>query len=233
MKEKKIEEQYKKWALSYEDDKLRMFERSGINYEDFMKSFIKLCELKPDIRILDVGAGTGLTSLALAKKISNNFKIIALEPVDEMIAIAKKNIKEQGFENFIITEKGNGENIPFSDSSFDLIISSFAIRHMKVEKALNEFKRVIKNNGRLVIADICAPDKWRTKIGKIIGFIFQKIIRRKYKGEKSSKVLTVQEWNGLLENLGLQCKEILEFPGKRDPNWELKRVILSIEKVRE
>jgi len=233
MKDDNIEEQYKEWASSYEDDKLKIFEKSGLNYEDFMNYFIDLCDLKPDIRILDVGAGTGLTSLALAKEMSYNFGIIALEPVDEMIAIAKNNIDKQGFQKHISIKKGNGENIPYDNNSFDLVVSTFAIRHMSIEKALKEFKRVIKNNGRIVIADICAPDKWRTILGKFIRFIFQKIIRRKYKGEDKSKVLTMNEWNELLENLGLKGKEVLEFSGKRDPNWELKRVILSIEKVRE
>ncbi len=230
-KEEIIKEQYKEWAPSYEQDKIKIFEKSGVSYEEFMKKFEEVCELQPNINILDVGAGTGLTSIALAKKISGIFKIVALEPIDEMIAILEKNIEKQGFKDYISIKKGNGENIPFDNNSFDLIVSTFSIRHMKIEKALNEFKRVMKDNGRLVLADICAPEKWRTTIGKIFGFLSQALIKRKYKGEKESKIFTTQEWKELLKRLGLKYKEITEYYGKRDANWELKRVILSIQKI--
>ena len=43
MKNKKIEEQYEEWASSYEYDKIEMFKKINISYEEFMKIFIELC----------------------------------------------------------------------------------------------------------------------------------------------------------------------------------------------
>lgn len=230
MKDKKIEEQYINWAATYDEDKVKLFEKSGIDYNEFMNSFIKVCELKPRMKILDVGAGTGLTSISLAKTLSGNCSILTLEPVDEMIEKAKINISMEDLENIISIKKGTGENIPNKNQIYDLITCTFAIRHMEIENALSEFKRVLKNDGKIVIAEICAPEKWRTLFGKIMAFFMQRIISRKYKGETKSKVITVQEWIELLEKLELSIDKVIEFPGRRDPQWELKRVLISIKK---
>jgi len=225
-----VEKQYKKWAETYEEDKVKLIEKYGTSYEEFMNSFLTLCELKPNMVILDVGAGTGLTSIAIAKALSGECRIQAIEPVDEMIEKAKMNIQREGFDKCIHIEKGRGESLPYNNGEFDLITCTFAIRHMEIERALKEFKRVLKTNGKVVIADICAPEKWRSTLGRIITPVMQFIISRKYKGEIKSKVLTVEEWKTIIEKSGLRVDKIIEFPGKRDPEWELKRIIISIRK---
>jgi len=230
MKDKNIEEQYRKWAETYDIDKIRLIEKQGTNYEEFMSTFINLCELKHGMHILDVGAGTGLTSIAIAKTLSCNCKIIAIEPVDEMIEKAKKNIRQERIEGCISIKRGVGESIPCEGEEFDLITCTFAIRHMDIEKAISEFRRTLKPGGKIVIADICAPEKWRSPLGKMITPLMQFIISRKYKGEMKSKVLTVAEWKALIEKSGLKINDIVEFPGKREPEWEIKRVIISIKK---
>ena len=49
------------------------------------------------------------------------------------------------------------------------------------------------------------------------------MISRKYKGEMKSKVLTVEEWKTLIGHLDLKIVDILEFPGRREPESEIKK----------
>jgi FkbM family methyltransferase len=228
----KVKIQYSKWAETYEEDKIELFKKNGIDYDEFMNKFLECCELKPNIDILDIGIGTGLTSIFLAKKMNNKCKITGIEPSEEMIKIAKSNLKKEELEDVINIKKGLGEEIPFDDGSFDLTVSTFALRHMEIEKALNEMKRVLKNKGRAVIADICAPEKWRTGFGKIISFVAKYIIsgKKKHKGESKSRVLTVKEWKGLFDEFEFKLNRILEFSSKKDPEWKPKRVIFSVTK---
>ncbi len=231
MENEKTKEQYTKWASTYDKDKVTLFEDAGIDYHKFMDSFIKCCDLKPGMNVLDVGAGTGLTSMFIAKALSKECTILGVEPVDEMIEKARSNITEESLHDVITMEKGIGEDIPCKDEQFDLVTCTFAIRHMDSEKALLEFERVLKPGGRIVIADICAPEKWRTFFGKIfVGGIMRVITAQKYKGEARSTLLTTHEWEALLEKTGLTLLELQEFCGKKDPEWELKRIILSAQK---
>lgn len=230
MKEKKVSKQYKIWAESYDYDKVKLFEKAEVDYYEFMTSFIEICALKPGMKILDVGAGTGLTSIFLARALSGNFRILAIEPSGEMLERAKSNIEKEGLRDIILIVKAKGEDIPFEDECYDLITSTFAIRHMEVEKALTEFKRVLKPEGKIVIADIAAPEKWRTLGGRIFSSLITLFLslKGKYKGEAESKVLTVAEWKDLIGRMGLIIVQLKEFPGKKDPEWALKRVMLSL-----
>jgi len=224
--------QYSEWAKTYERDKIELFERDGVDYEEFMNKFLEFCELKPNFKILDIGIGTGLTSIFLAQKLDNKCYIIGIEPSEEMIKIAENNLKDKNIDKEIIVQKGRGEELPFNEAFFDLVVSTFAIRHMNIEQVLKEIKKVLKHYGKVVIADICAPEKWRSGFGKCISIISKYIIIRKtkYKSESKSCVLTVKEWEELFSKLGFKIERIKEFLNKNAPEWKPKRVIFSLKK---
>jgi ubiquinone/menaquinone biosynthesis C-methylase UbiE len=229
--EGKVNEQYTSWAATYDRDKVEIFAQAGYSYEEFMVRFLQFCNLKAGMNILDVGTGTGLTAISVAKAILGNCKILGIEPIDAMIEKAKSNIKNEGLQDIILIKKASAENVPSEDHVYDLVTCTFAIRHTDIGKALAEFIRVLKPKGRIVIADIYAPEKWRSVLGKLIAPIFQFAFRfRKYKAETKSNVLTINEWRTLLGRLGLTVIDIVEFPGKKDPQWEIGRAIIAIEK---
>jgi len=95
--------------------------------------------------ILDLGCGTGRLSSKLAKKAK---KIIAIDNSKNMIRLAKaKKIPNAKFIH------SNMEKLPFKKSSFDIIISSLSIEHIKdFEKVLKEIKRVLKTNGKFIFS---------------------------------------------------------------------------------
>jgi len=229
--ESRVNEQYASWAATYDRDKVEMFAQAGYSYEEFMVRFLKLCWLRAGMNILDVGTGTGLTAISVAKALSGDCRVLGIEPIDAMIEKAKSNIKNEELQGVILTNKALAENVPSEDCVYDLVTCTFAIRHTNIKKALVEFVRVLKPNGRIVIADIYAPERWRSVFGKLMAPVFQFAFRfRKYKAETKSKVLTISEWRTLLVELGLTIIDIVEFPGKKDHQWEIGRAIIAIEK---
>jgi ubiquinone/menaquinone biosynthesis C-methylase UbiE len=229
--EGKVNEQYTSWAATYDRDKVEMFAQAGYSYEEFMVRFLQFCNLRAGMNILDVGSGTGLTAISIAKALLGNCRILGIEPIDAMIEKAQFNIKNEELQDVILINKASAENVPGEDRVYDLVTCTFAIRHTNIKKAVIEFVRVLKPKGRIVIADIYAPEKWRSVLGKLMAPVFQFAFRfRKYKAETKSNVLTINEWRTLLGELGLNVIDILEFPGKKDPQWEIGRAIIAIEK---
>jgi ubiquinone/menaquinone biosynthesis C-methylase UbiE len=227
----RVNEQYSSWAATYDRDKVEMFAQAGYSYEEFMVRFLKLCGLRAGMNILDVGTGTGLTAVSLAKDLSGDCRILGIEPIDTMIEKAQSNIRNEELQDIILINKASAENLPSEDRVYDLVTCTFTMRHTDIRKALVEFARVLKPNGRIVITDIYAPEGWRSVPGKLVAPIFQFAFRfRKYKAETKSKVLTINEWRTLLGGLGLTVNDIVEFPGKKDPQWEIGRAIIAIEK---
>ena len=196
-----------------------------------MVRFLKFCDLRAGMNILDVGTGTRLTAISIVKALLGNCRILGIEPIDAMIEKAKSNIKNEELGDVILIKKASAEKVPSEDHIYDLVTCTFAIRHTDIGKALAEFIRVLKSKGRIVIADIYAPGKWRSVLGKLMAPVFQFVFRfRKYKAETKSRVLTINEWRTLLGGLGLTVIDIVKFPGKKDPQWEIGRAIIAIEK---
>lgn len=101
--------------------------------------------------ILDVGAGTGVYSIALEKA---GYPVHAIELVEHNIEIFRSKLT--GAEN-ITLEQGNALDLSrFSDGSFDAVLLFGPMYHLynKADKlaALREAKRVLKPNGHLFVA---------------------------------------------------------------------------------
>jgi len=90
-------------------------------------------------KILDVGCGDGeYTSLFCC----NNNKVFGLDIKERVIPEFKKF-------QFV---KGNAENLPFPDESFDLIISFDVLEHISDDqKAIKEMYRVLKRRGKVFL----------------------------------------------------------------------------------
>ncbi len=98
--------------------------------------------LKDCKRVLDAGCGRG----QFIKLNPFNIQVAGVDVIKSETDLAKKEGLNVWFAD--ITKK-----IPFKDSNFDGLICSHVLEHLEnPEKAFSEFKRVLVNNGTLVIA---------------------------------------------------------------------------------
>jgi ubiquinone/menaquinone biosynthesis C-methylase UbiE len=134
--------------------------------EKYLNSFEngKLLPLLGDIKnkkILDVGAGTGRLAVEFAEQ---GACVTALDVSSKMLERLKK--KNKNIEIII----GDGENLPFKNEEFDIVIGAFLIVHFKDPlKFFDEAYRVLKNNGLFIVTNINQkePPEIKTTEGKI------------------------------------------------------------------
>ena len=108
-------------------------------------------------RILDIAAGTGTSSAALAK---TGAHVIAVDFSAGMIEEGKRR-----HENIEFIE-ANAEQLPFGDNEFDAVSISFGLRNVNNPKtALSEMYRVLKPGGRLVICEFSRPPRALFRVG--------------------------------------------------------------------
>jgi arsenite methyltransferase len=109
--------------------------------------------IHPGEAILDIGCGVGVDSLIAARLVGPSGSVRGIDLVPEMLNRAQENARLVGAGNVEFTE-GSAEELPFPDSSFDVVISN-GVFNLVVDKvkALEEVMRVLKPGGRFMIAD--------------------------------------------------------------------------------
>ena len=112
----------------------------------------KALQPRKGMRILDLAAGTGTASAAIAK---HGAHVTAADFSEGMLAEGR--IRQAG-NDLIDFVWADATELPFEDDSFDAATISFGLRNVEgPERALAEMFRVVKPGGRIVICEFSRP----------------------------------------------------------------------------
>jgi len=123
-----------------------------------------------DIRVgqsvLDLGCGTGTLAI-MVKHLHPGAEVTGLDADPDMLKVARyKSAREITPVTF---DTGMTYDLPYPDESFDRVLSSIMIHHLKTpdkKRTAHEVFRVLKPGGQLHIVDFGKPVTW---YGKILG----------------------------------------------------------------
>ncbi|BDZ70475.1 class I SAM-dependent methyltransferase [Methanobacterium petrolearium] len=102
-------------------------------------------------KILDIGCGTGLPTLELARM--SGGEVIGIDIDQDSLDILKEKIEKMGLEKQIETINCSLFDLPFPDESFDMIWSEGSIFIIGFKRGLKEWKPLLKDQGFLVVHD--------------------------------------------------------------------------------
>jgi SAM-dependent methyltransferase len=147
--------------------------RKYVDIQRFNKIYKHLPQ-NQNLRVLDLACGSGVYTFLLKKKYKY---VVGVDISKEMIKLAKENSIKENIESPIFMV-GNGCNLPFKNNSFDIVISILTLEHIPYpEEMLNEFYRVSKSNGNIVIIIPNLGVYWLQNVGmKLMIYLFQKRI---------------------------------------------------------
>lgn len=160
---------------------------------------------KTGLEILDVGTGSGYMALLLAS--SGNY-VTGIDLCDNMINSAKALRDELKLKaNFLVND---AQQLPFADNSFDLLITrNLTWTLPNLEKAYNEWYRVLRPNGILVNFDADFGQRDFVVPAKNC------VAKSRLHGDLDSE--QIQECNAI--------KNALEVSAHRRPMWDAELLI--------
>jgi ubiquinone/menaquinone biosynthesis C-methylase UbiE len=101
--------------------------------------------------VLDVGTGKGLLAIELARR---GFEVVSVDPDSAERELAALLAEEAGVAKRINFMAGNGAHLPFPDGRFGCAAMMDVLHHVEEpEPILREMARVVRNGGRIVVAD--------------------------------------------------------------------------------
>ena len=210
---------YKDSELGKKEQVAQMFDNISENYDDlnrvisfgidvkWRKKVVAIVGENNPKQILDIATGTG--DLAIMMASLNPDKIIGLDISAGMLDVGKQKIAKENLSDKIEMIVGDSENMPFDDQTFDAITVSFGVRNFaNLNKGLQEIRRVLKPNGKLVILETSGPTKLPYKQGygfhtsvilPIIGKLFSKDkVAYSYLSESANSFPFGVEFNNIL-----------------------------------
>jgi arsenite methyltransferase len=117
-----------------------------------------LGQIRPGETVLDLGCGAGVDSVLAAKRVGPSGKVIGVDTTEEMLEKARRAATALGRDNIRFV-RGDLQDLPLENEQVDVAISNGVI-NLTVDKpkVLAEIYRVLKPDGRLLLADILLED---------------------------------------------------------------------------
>lgn len=142
-----LQQEFNRWAEAGEGPKMEN------HHLDITEKTIRLMNLRPGERVLDLGCGSGWATRLLARMVADGpegfGQVVGVDVSDEMIRVARASSKD--FEN-VMYVWGSATKIPWEENFFDKMLSVESFYYYPdQERALAELFRVMAPKGRLFI----------------------------------------------------------------------------------
>ncbi len=156
-----------------------------------------------NLKVLDVGCGGGILSEEFARA---GCQVTGVDPAEPSLEVARQHAQSENLN--INYQFGTGENIPFNDAVFDVVVCCDVLEHVNdVEKVTQELLRVVKPGGVVFFDTINRTAK--SYLANI--FIAQQFPLTSFFDADVHvwhQFITPEELTGYLQKSGLQVKDL-------------------------
>ena len=122
-----------------------------VNLLEYTRNAFKMLPSMENPSILDIGCGTGVQSIELAKLCNGHITAIDID-VPALVLLQRK-IKEQGLSDRFSIMKVAMNDLPHLGKTYDIIWSEGSIYAIGFENGIREWKKILNRNGFLVVHD--------------------------------------------------------------------------------
>jgi len=190
-----------------------------------LEKILEFLKVEDNMRILDLGAGSGYLTFPIAKR-NGNCQVIGLDIVKDALETNRVTAEKEGIKNISFVNY-DGINFPFESNSFDMVVTRYALHHFpNIEHSIKEVSRVLKTGGKFFISDPC-PNECDTE-----RFV-DDYMRLKKDGH--IKFYTKDEWKTINGQCGLvyldSFDSSIRFPKKKDTAYGYEDVLKKHNKA--
>ncbi len=130
----------------YLDTPLLIGEGQTISAPHMVGMMVEALELRPGLKVLEVGGGSGYHAAVMAELVKPDGKVYSLERIESLAERARKNLEQAGYSSLVETVVGDGSKGYLEKAPFDRISVAAASPHVP-----DPLKQQLADGGRLLI----------------------------------------------------------------------------------
>jgi len=117
-------------------------------------------------RVLDIGCGTGSLALRCGERAA---RVTGIDISPQMLDVAREKVEAAGLQGQVELREMSAVDLDeaFPDGSFDVVVSSLVFSELSEDEqgfVLRECRRLLRDGGRLLIADEAVPRRWSLRL---------------------------------------------------------------------
>lgn len=119
---------------------------------------VEIAGVRPGQKVLDLAAGTGDLTAALAARAGPRGTVVAADINQSMLRVGRDRLLDRGVAEGVAWVQADAEALPFANGSFDCITMAFGLRNVTDKAAaLASMRRVLRPGGRLLVLEFSKP----------------------------------------------------------------------------
>jgi 2-polyprenyl-3-methyl-5-hydroxy-6-metoxy-1,4-benzoquinol methylase len=140
-------------------------------YDRAIATMLRLMEVEPGATVLDAGCGPGVHSVRVARA---GYRVYAIDVSQTMLTEAQSRVAAAGAASSVEFSRQDLTRLTLPDASFRYAFSWGVIIHIHdVEKALDEFARIVEPGGKLALY-VTNQSAWDHKLERLLRFMLRK-----------------------------------------------------------
>jgi SAM-dependent methyltransferase len=118
------------------------------------RAFLAFAGIRPGMRVLDVGCGTGVVTRAVAARVGRRGAVVGIDPSRAFLARARRAAREAADGGRCAFRLGDGRRLPFPAAAFDAAVAVTVLLHVRQsDQVLADMTRVTRPGGRVAVLD--------------------------------------------------------------------------------
>ena len=119
------------------------------------QQWLDLLSLRPGEIVVDVGAGSGVITIDLARAIAPGGRVFAADPSAGLLDVARSAARDAGIGHLVDCRVADGRKLPFGLAGFDAAGCHWVLLHVeRPGEVIAEMKRVTRRGGRVLSVEM-------------------------------------------------------------------------------
>ena len=182
--------------MSYEG--AEWLERPEREFEEQPSKAIKALGIRPGQVVADVGAGSGYSTVRLAKEVGRTGRVYASDVQPEMIVHLQRRLERERIENVDVVQ-ATDVNPRLPEATFDLILMVDVYHELsRPQEVLRRLRTALKPDGRLVLIEYRKESPWVPIREEHKMSVKEARMELEAEGYRFDRVLDVLPWQHIL-----------------------------------